>query len=222
LSLRFDPTESYFVVFSPRDPNRPARVANQADFPALTPVANVSGPWSVVFERQGGGTGEAINFDELSDWSQRPEDSIRYYSGTATYSKIIQIPEALLEPKRPLYLDLGRVEVMASVSLNEKELGIAWKRPFRIAIADVAKPGANALVVRVVNLWPNRMIGDEHLPPDSDRNESGTLKQWPQWMLENKPSPTGRYTFATWRHWTGDAPLIPSGLLGPVTLLREE
>jgi len=77
-------------------------------------------------------------------------------------------------------------------------------------------------VVKVVNLWPNRMIGDEHLPPDSDRRPNGTLEEWPQWLIEGKPSPTGRYTFATWRHWTKDDPLIPSGLLGPVTLLCEE
>ena len=64
----------------------------------------------------------------------------------------------------------------------------------------------------------NRQIGDEHLPEDSDRNANGTLKSWPQWVQEGKPSPTGRYTFTDWRLWKKDDPLVESGLLGPVTI----
>jgi hypothetical protein len=64
----------------------------------------------------------------------------------------------------------------------------------------------------------NRLIGDEQLPEDSERNPEGTLKQWPSWLNEDKPSPTGRFTFTTWRLWKKDAQLQPSGLLGPVML----
>ena len=66
--------------------------------------------------------------------------------------------------------------------------------------------------------WVNRMIGDENLPEDSSRNPDGTLKEWPAWVREGKPSPTGRYTFTSWRLWKGNDPLLESGLLGPVTL----
>ncbi|NUM55864.1 MAG: hypothetical protein HUU46_19660 [Candidatus Hydrogenedentes bacterium] len=222
ISLRFDPLESYFIVFGPRDPKRAQKAADRADFPTLNVIETIAGPWSVTFDRSSGGSGEPVTFDELVDWSQRSDESIRYYSGTATYAKTIEIPESALKNRRPLYIDLGRVEAMASVRLNGRELGIAWKRPFRIAIGDAARPGENALEVRVVNLWPNRMIGDERLPADSERDESGTLKQWPQWVLENGKSPTGRVTFATWRHWTAEDSLIPSGLLGPVTIVAEE
>jgi hypothetical protein len=62
------------------------------------------------------------------------------------------------------------------------------------------------------------MIGDEQLPEDSARNGDGTLKAWPQWVKQGKPSPTGRHTFTTWRLWKKDSPLVESGLLGPVTL----
>jgi hypothetical protein len=62
------------------------------------------------------------------------------------------------------------------------------------------------------------MIGDEQLPTDSDRHDNGVLKRWPQWLVEGKPSPAGRWTFATWRFWNKDSPLQESGLLGPVTL----
>ena len=44
------------------------------------------------------------------------------------------------------------------------------------------------------------------------------LKAWPQWLLEGKPSPAGRLTFTTWHHWKKDDKLLPSGLLGPVTV----
>ncbi len=72
--------------------------------------------------------------------------------------------------------------------------------------------------IKVVNLWVNRMIGDEQLAEDSDRNPDGTLRRWPAWLDSDKPSPAGRYTFTSWRLWHKNSPLLPSGLLGPVTL----
>jgi len=70
----------------------------------------------------------------------------------------------------------------------------------------------------VTNLWPNRMIGDEQLPEDSLRHPNGTLQEWPPWLLDGRPSPTGRYTFTSWRLWSKGDPLQPSGLIGPVAL----
>ena len=91
-----------------------------------------------------------------------------------------------------------------------------WKPPFRVEVTGAARAGENELEVQVVNLWPNRLIGDEQLPEDSERNPEGTLKRWPQWLAEGKPSPTGRYTFTTWRLWKKGDALLESGLLGPV------
>jgi len=117
-----------------------------------------------------------------------------------------------------LYLDLGKVAVMAEVKLNGKDLGILWKPPYRVDITDAVKSGENILEIKVVNLCVNRMIGDELLPEDSERNDNGTLKKWPQWLEDGKPSPTGRFTFTSWRLWKKDQPLQESGLLGPVTI----
>jgi hypothetical protein len=124
----------------------------------------------------------------------------------------------MLDENQRLYLDLGKVAVMAEVKLNGKCLGTLWKPPFVVDITGAAKAGANSLAVSVVNLWPNRLIGDEQLPGDSERNPDGTLKRWPQWLLEGKPSPTGRIAFTTWRLWKQNDTLQESGLLGPVTL----
>jgi hypothetical protein len=118
---------------------------------------------------------------------------------------------------------------MAQVKLNGRDLGILWKSPFRTDVTGVLKSGPNALEIKIVNLWPNRMIGDEQLPEDSgprtspfkgDTPEMGVMQatQWPEWIREGKTSPTGRFTFTTWRLWNKNDALVPSGLIGPVTV----
>ncbi len=127
--------------------------------------------------------------------------------------------------------------------MNGKSYPPLWRSPFRIDITDAVKTasvqqqsGAVAprpllaldLEIRITNLWPNRLIGDDTLyPPDCEwalrwhgwqkLNEPG-IKEIPQWVKDGKPSPTGRHTFTTWKHWTKDDALLPSGLLGPVVI----
>ena len=86
-----------------------------------------------------------------------------------------------------------------------------------IDVTSAVRPGANRLELKVTNLWINRQIGDEELPEDSPRY-GGTMATWPDWLQADRPSPTGRYTFTSWRLWPAKAPLQPSGLLGPVRL----
>ena len=136
--------------------------------------------------------------------------------------KSLTVPRELLARGKRLYLDLGKVAVMAEVKLNGHRFGTLWTPPFRVDLTKVAKPGGNRLEIKVVNLWPNRQIGDEQLPEDSERNPDGTLKQWPQWLLDGKPSPTGRFTFESWRLWKKNDALLESGLIGPVQLLASE
>ena len=135
----------------------------------------------------------------------------------------------MIQNNRLLFLDLGEVEVIAIVKLNGKELGILWKKPYRIDISTAAHAGENTLEITVVNLWPNRLIGDEFLPEDRNWSEEGaatatsksvmqSLKEYPQWFLDGKPSPTGRFTFSIIKVWSKDDALRRSGLLGPVTL----
>lgn len=178
----------------------------------------LSGPWELRFPPNWGAPAQ-LTLPKLISWSEHSDSGVKYFSGTATYRKTIQVPRAMLGGDRRLWLDLGNVQVMATVSLNGRDLGLLWKPPYRVDITRVAKAGDNALEARVVNLWPNRLIGDQQLPADSVRNPEGTLKEWPQWVREGKPSPTGRFTFTTWELWKKDASPIPSGLLGPVRLV---
>jgi hypothetical protein len=177
----------------------------------------ITGPWALRFPAKAGAP-ERVTLDQLISWSQHSDPGVRYFSGTATYLKTFEVPPALIAQGRRFYLDLGKVEVMAGVKLNGKDLGILWKQPYCVEVTEALKPGGNALEVEVVNLWINRQIGDEQLPEDSERNPNGTLKQWPQWLQDGKPSPTGRHTFTSWRLWQKDSPLVESGLLGPVKL----
>jgi hypothetical protein len=180
----------------------------------------ITGPWNLTFPPNWGAP-PAVTLDNLISWTDHPDAGVRYFSGTATYDKTIEIHSDRLRAGRELWLDLGAVKNFAEVELNGQNLGILWKPPFRVNLTPVAKTGANHLVVKVTNLWPNRLIGDEQLPPDVEW-DGKQLKEWPQWFLDGKPSPTGRLTFTTWHHWTKDSPLLQSGLLGPVTLRTAE
>lgn len=188
-----------------------------ADVTEAPAPLTLDGAWDLSFPPHWGAPAH-VAWPRLESWTDSDDTGIKYFSGTATYTKEIEIPSAMLGADRSLWLDLGRVKNLAEVSLNGQSLGILWKPPFRVEITSAARPGRNKLEVKITNLWPNRLIGDEQLP--DDREWVGKrLREWPQWLLEGKPSPTGRYTFTTWHHWTKDDPLLESGLLGPVTIL---
>ncbi len=188
------------------------------DLPPLPAERQLTGPWQLRFV-PGWGAPERVTLPRLVSWSEHPDPGVRYYSGTGTYRTSFRVEPEWLDAGKRLLLDLGRVEVVARVKVNGHRLGTLWWKPFVVDVTEAVRPGENTLEVSVANLWVNRLIGDEHLPEDSDRNPNGTLKQWPRWLLEGKPSPTGRYTFTTWRLWSKEEPLVPSGLLGPVRLV---
>jgi hypothetical protein len=188
--------------------------AEAAPWPAPTVAA---GPWTLSFT-PGMGAPPQVTLDHLISWSLHPDEGVRYYSGSGVYATKVTVPAALLAPTNRIYLDLGRVAVMAAVKLNGHDLGVLWKAPYRVDVTGVARAGDNELEVRVVNQWINRMIGDEQLPDDSKRNGNGTLKSWPDWLDGTQPSPTGRHTFTTWRLYGKNSPLVESGLLGPVRI----
>jgi hypothetical protein len=173
----------------------------------------VTGPWRLTFPSDSGVRGP-LTLGALTSWSQHSDDNVKHFSGTAVYRNTFELPSL----KSRGVLDLGRVEVMASVKVNGQSLGILWKPPYRVDITEALKPGANTLEIAVVNLWVNRLIGDAALPDDAERDKNGRLTQWPDWVLAGQGSPAGRRSFVTFPLWKKDEPLKESGLLGPVVL----
>jgi hypothetical protein len=217
IPLRFEPMQSWFVVF--RSGKSPPPPAAKRNFDECIPAGEINGPWQVAFDPKWGGPDEAVVFDGLTDWSQHPDPRIHYYSGMAVYRKGFVLPESQLsDPKSQMFLDLGTVEVMARVRVNGVECGTAWKPPYRVEITPAVRTGKNELEISVVNLWINRLIGDEQLPLDGEWKDYETLIEWPDWFQKQQSRPSGRYTFTTCRHYRKDSPLVPSGLLGPVTI----
>lgn len=215
--LRFEPMQSWFVVFRRAAAPPAPRAAAGTNFPTRRELTGVSGPWRVSFDPKWGGPQEEVTFAQLTDWSKHADLRIHYYSGTAIYRTTFRLA-ALAPSDSTLLLDLGAVEVMARVRVNGRDCGIAWKPPYVVDITSAARAGENMLEIDTVNLWINRLIGDEQLPLDGNWKDFETLLEWPDWFKQGAARPSGRFTFTSARHYQKDTPLVSSGLLGPVQL----
>lgn len=186
----------------------------------------ILGPWELNFP-DGLGAPKQIKLEKLISLKDHSDDGVKYFSGTVTYKNRFDFSYSLPNINlNKIFLDLGWVEIIAEVILNGKNLGVLWKVPYRIDVTHALKTGINDLIIKVTNLWPNRLIGDEHLPSENEYNTGGrgefsaSIKKLPDWYIEGKPKPSGgRITFTTWKHYTKDDPLLESGLLGPVKLI---
>jgi hypothetical protein len=225
LPLSFKRAQSFFIVF--RHKLVATSPGTEANFPAKKEFLTLAGPWQVTFDPRWGGPAQPVNFDTLQDWTSRPEKGIRYFSGTAVYKKTFDAPEIDAAGTASLYLDLGTVKHIARVVLNNEDLGVVWTAPWNVKLpAALIKKKGNVLVVEVTNVWANRLIGDDQEPADCEwlpgHREGHFLKEFPDWFLNNQPRPSaGRYCFTTWDYFDKNSPLVPSGLLGPVRILRE-
>lgn len=188
--LSFAPCGSLFVVFREPAADHPAIASRNGSQPEV--IAEIGGPWTVDFAKEWGGPGE-VRFDTLAGWTARSEPGIKFFSGTAVYRNVFELPPR--SPAKPLFIDLGNVRELAEVKVNGVSCGIAWASPFRLNIGNAMKPGRNELTVEVVNFWPNRIIGDESLPESE------------------------RFTKTNIRKLTSTTPLMESGLMGPVKLV---
>ena len=190
----------------------------------------LTGSWNVQFDSAWGGPVKPVTFPLLQDWTTYTEPGIRYFSGTAVYKKTFDAPASqLLQKQSELYLDLGIVKHIARVKLNNKDLGIVWTAPWAIKIpAGLLKLKNNLLIIEVTNVWTNRLIGDEQEPADCEfipghLDNGKSLKEFPDWFLKKQPRPSkGRYCFTTWNYFTKESPLVSSGLLGPVRIVKYE
>jgi hypothetical protein len=217
VSLTFESYGSMFVVFRKETGNLKLETGNlKKNFMNFKPVQEITGPWTVQFDPKWYyGPSNSHVFATLEDWTKRPEEAIKYFSGTATYRKVFDLATEVRDQKsdgsrinsalRPLtsdlsprlFLDLGVVKETARVKLNGKDLGVVWCAPWRVEITGAVKAGANALEIEVVNLWPNRLIGDDALPEAQRKTRTN--------IGFNKADP-----------------LLSSGLLGPVRVMAAE
>jgi hypothetical protein len=156
-------------------------------------LATLGGDWRRSFDaRPGAPTGERTV--PLGDWSKASDPATRYYSGIGSYSRRFTLPRGWTPGQGRLLIDLGTVADVADVRVNGQRAGVAWKAPYRLDITPYAQAGSNSLTVRVANLWVNRLIGDA------------------------QPGATA-VAFTTGPTYAADAPLRPSGLIGPVSLI---
>ena len=190
--LRLEPWGTVFVVFRKTTSNGSGTVPKTTE----TKIATVDGPWKLAFQA-GRGAPESIGLSQLSDWSNSDDPGVKYFSGIGTYTTTVQASPEWFGKGSRLWLDLGDVKNLAEVTVNGKHLGQVWHAPYRVEITSALKPGANELQIEVVNAWVNRMIGDE------------------------QPGAT-KITFADVKPYKANSPLLPSGLLGPVTVVRAE
>ena len=189
--LRLEPDDAVFVVFR-KDAAAPALSVPE---PVEKEVAAVPGPWEVAFQPDRGAPAK-ITLERLSSWSESADPGIKYFSGTAVYKTSLDVPASWLVTGDRFWLDLGDVKNLAEVRINGQLLGTVWKTPFRVDATEALKPGPNALEIKVANLWVNRLIGDK------------------------QPGVTKPYTYTAVEFYQADSPLQPSGLLGPVKIVR--
>ncbi|MDN5288111.1 MAG: glycoside hydrolase family 2 [Mucilaginibacter sp.] len=159
-------------------------------------TALISGEWDIHFDTTWGGP-NIIHTDTLKSWTAFKEEGVRYYSGSAVYTKKITVNAGDLHKTRVI-LDLGNVLEMAFVKVNGHTMRLGWAAPFQFDITKYVKPGNNQLEVEVTNLWPNRLIGDGKLPAAKRLTKTNIVKF-------DGPN--------------ADDFLRKSGLLGPVKLM---
>lgn len=184
-------------------------------------TTTLSNPWLVTFPAQFMPKKKptlAITLQKLESLHLHPNFDVAHFSGTATYSTTFTLKTL----SKALLLTLGRVENIATVYVNGKNLGISWLPPFETDITQAAHLGLNVLTIEVTNLWVNRLIGDEYLPVEDVFNtttQNYAVEAWPEWFQRNERQKTGeRVTFGAWHHYNKTAPLLASGLLGPVRI----
>jgi hypothetical protein len=196
IPLHLDPYGTVFVVFHKPATAPSLALAEPIEAPIAEVTSQLNQDWTVNFQSGRGAPQAAagVPFDRLTSWSDNSDAGVKYFSGTATYSRSIDIPAGALKPGARLWLDLGDVKDLASVMVNGHDLGVLWKVPYRVDITSAVTAGANQFTIKVTNLWVNRMIGDQQ-----------------PWALK-------KYTFASFTPYKADSPLLPSGLLGPVRL----
>lgn len=172
----------------------------QVKVDSLPALQTLEGEWTVDFDPKWGAPAK-IKLPKLISWTDHENEGVKYYSGAGFYTKTLDVPADWLASGHRVHLDLGDVRELAEVFVNGKSAGVLWKPPFRTDITSLVKPGANELKIEVMNLWINRITGDQNLP------------------IEKRFTRTNITYTDGYRGKPGSWKVQPAGLLGPVRLL---
>jgi len=153
----------------------------------------IGGSWILKFPPDWG-TPDSVRLESLISWTEHPNQGVKYFSGTAVYHKTFEMNDNVLKKDTKYILDLGKVSNIAEIVLNSQALPIQWKPPYRTDVTPWLHAERNELQIKITNLWPNRLIGDQFLPVGQ------------------------RYAFTNIAKFTKASPLLESGLLGPVKI----
>jgi alpha-L-rhamnosidase len=207
--LPLEPYESAVLMFS----NSPSAATLAPPRPVALPAPiDLSRDWKVSFT----GTGKSIQMDRLRSWAEL--EGLRYFSGQGVYEKKVSVPESMLKPGAKIHLNFGKgvpiephhrrngtrawiegpVREAAVVYINGQRAGSVWHPPYELEITPRLHSGANTFRVVVGNLAINSMAG-KSLPDYRLLNIRYGKRFEPQDMNDLRP--------------------LPSGLLGPITLV---
>lgn len=196
--VNLDPSGSVFIVFR-KSGSRTSELKEVTAFPGRQ--ISMDHPWQLYFP-EGWDAPESIRVERLASWTDFSEVGIKYFSGTATYKNTFDVPEENLKENTRIFLELGKVMMMAEVIVNGKNLGVLWKKPYKTDITNATRKGGNQLEIRVTNTWWNRLVGDEKYP----EGFPGSQVHAPR-------------TFATVKGWKREDDLLDAGLIGPVVVV---
>lgn len=187
--MKLEKGECVFVVF--REKGEPTANTVEANYPAPTRVQEVKGIWNITFE-SAFKTPRPMQMEVLQDLATVDNDSVKYFSGTATYTTSAKLEKA--DNGDRMFIRFDKVGAMGKVYINGKYAGGVWTTPYRLDVTDYVKNGTNEIKVEVVNTWVNRIVGDLNAP-ESER----------QVYCFNNPH-------------RADSPLPASGLMGSVVV----
>lgn len=173
--------------------------------PPDMPDQVIEGPWTVTFTDPWN-VSFTEPFDSLFSWPEHSRHEIKYFSGIASYANSFNLPGHMDTSEYHVFINLGKVCELADIYINGKSVAVLWKHPFQVDVTDYIENGTNHLHIEVANLWPNRMIGDFKLPPEQRKVKSNVVRMPNGWSIPLKNLPNEDYG------------LLPSGLLGPVTI----
>ena len=241
-----EPYDSRIIMFTNR--KLPVSTPTKQPYRPISPTEEIdlSSSWSVSFDKDN----EPVVMDKLRSWTEN--EATRYFSGVAVYEKKVTVPADMLKPGLALQIVFGELKLKAPddgdeskppadisepkpqsdtaegmraparpgprmqafldapvreaavVYVNGKRAGSVWCPPYNVDVTGLLRGGENEIRIEVANLAVNYMADFKNHPlPDYKQliKKFGDRFQ-PQDMKKIQP--------------------IPSGLLGPITIVAEK